>query len=101
MGFVVDKLALGQVFSEYFSFLCQSSFHQLCHAHLSFGAGAIGQLVTSVLSGLNLTPPHEANKKMERHRKTEYGYSERRKGGGTVSQPIGDCASYKSWEPNI
>jgi hypothetical protein len=25
----VDKVALGQVFSEYFSFPCQSSFHQL------------------------------------------------------------------------
>jgi hypothetical protein len=28
MGFVVDKVALGQVFSEYFGFPCQSSFHQ-------------------------------------------------------------------------
>jgi hypothetical protein len=27
--FVVDKVALGQVFSEYFGFPCQSSFHQL------------------------------------------------------------------------
>jgi hypothetical protein len=25
VGFVVDKVALGQVFSEYFGFLCQSS----------------------------------------------------------------------------
>jgi hypothetical protein len=29
VGFVVDKVALGQVFSEYFGFPCQSSFHQL------------------------------------------------------------------------
>jgi hypothetical protein len=28
VGFVVDKVALGQVFSEYFGFPCQSSFHQ-------------------------------------------------------------------------
>jgi hypothetical protein len=28
MGFVVDKVALGQVFPEYFGFPCQSSFHQ-------------------------------------------------------------------------
>jgi hypothetical protein len=28
-NFVVDKVALGQVFSEYFGFPCQSSFHQL------------------------------------------------------------------------
>jgi hypothetical protein len=27
MGFVVDKVALGQVFSEYFGFPCQFSFH--------------------------------------------------------------------------
>jgi hypothetical protein len=31
--FVVDKVALGQVFSEYFGFSCQSSFHQIFHPH--------------------------------------------------------------------
>jgi hypothetical protein len=30
MGFVVDKVAQGQVFSEYFGFPCQSLFHQNC-----------------------------------------------------------------------
>jgi hypothetical protein len=29
--FVVDKMALGQVFSEYFGFPYQSSFHQILH----------------------------------------------------------------------
>jgi hypothetical protein len=29
VGFVVDKVVLGQVFSKYFGFPCQSSFHQL------------------------------------------------------------------------
>jgi hypothetical protein len=45
VGFVVDKVALGQVFSEYFGFPCQSSFHQLLnnHHHKSSGAGTIGQ----------------------------------------------------------
>jgi hypothetical protein len=33
MGFVVDKMALGQVFTEYFGFPCQSSFHQILHPH--------------------------------------------------------------------
>jgi hypothetical protein len=33
VGFVVDKEALGQVFSEYFSFPFQSSFHQFLHHH--------------------------------------------------------------------
>jgi hypothetical protein len=28
VGFVVDKVALGQDFSEYFGFPCQSLFHQ-------------------------------------------------------------------------
>jgi hypothetical protein len=32
VGFVVDKAALGQVFSEYFGFPCQS-FHQVLHHH--------------------------------------------------------------------
>jgi hypothetical protein len=32
MGFVVDKAALGQVFSEYFGFPCQS-FQQFLHHH--------------------------------------------------------------------
>jgi hypothetical protein len=31
--FLVDKAALGQVFSEYFCFPCQSSFHQFIHHH--------------------------------------------------------------------
>jgi hypothetical protein len=31
VGFVVDKVALGQIFSEYFGFSCQSSFHQILH----------------------------------------------------------------------
>jgi hypothetical protein len=45
VGFVVDKVALGKVFSEYFGFPSQSSFHQLLdnHPHLSSWAGTIGQ----------------------------------------------------------
>jgi hypothetical protein len=37
VGFVVDKGALGQVFSEYFGFPCQSSFHQFLHHHNHLG----------------------------------------------------------------
>jgi hypothetical protein len=33
VGFVVDKVALGQVFSEHLGFPCQSSFQQICHPH--------------------------------------------------------------------
>jgi hypothetical protein len=33
VGFVVDKVALGQIFSEYFGFTCQSSFRQFLHNH--------------------------------------------------------------------
>jgi hypothetical protein len=32
VGFVVDKVALGQVFSKYFDLPCQS-FHQFLHHH--------------------------------------------------------------------
>jgi hypothetical protein len=42
--FMVDEVALGQVFSEYFGFHCQTSFHQPLHNHhRSSGAGLIGQ----------------------------------------------------------
>jgi hypothetical protein len=45
VGFVVDKVALGQAFSEYFGFSCKSSFHQLLHnhPHLSSEASTLGQ----------------------------------------------------------
>jgi hypothetical protein len=33
VGLVVDKVALWQVFSEYFDFPCQSLFHQILHHH--------------------------------------------------------------------
>jgi hypothetical protein len=57
VGFVVEKVALGQVFSEYFGFPCQSSFHQVLHnhPHLSSGAGTIGQKWPQY-NGLNPTP---------------------------------------------
>jgi F420-0:gamma-glutamyl ligase-like protein len=60
VGFMLDKVALVQVFSEYFSFHCQFSFHRLPHTHhhLSSAAGTIGQTVADVPRGLSLTPPH-------------------------------------------
>lgn len=42
--YVVDKVALGQVLSEYSGFPCQFWIHGLLH-HLSSGAGTIDQLV--------------------------------------------------------
>jgi hypothetical protein len=33
VGFVVGKVALAQVFSEYFGFPCQPSFHRFLHSH--------------------------------------------------------------------
>jgi hypothetical protein len=45
VGFVVDKAAQGQVFSEYYCFPCQT-FHQVLYTHhhsLSSGAGTIAQ----------------------------------------------------------
>jgi hypothetical protein len=45
VGFVVDKVALGQASSEYFSFPCQFSFRKILHIHLSSGAGTTDPLV--------------------------------------------------------
>jgi hypothetical protein len=58
VGFVVDKVVLGQVSSEYFGFPCQSLFHQLLHNHpdLSSGACTIGPEVAGVPSVLSPTP---------------------------------------------
>jgi hypothetical protein len=64
-------VVLGQVFSEYFGFPCQFSFHRLLHIHhLSSGPGTIAQLVADVPSGLSLIPPQET-KKMKRFRECE------------------------------
>jgi hypothetical protein len=51
-------VALEQIFSEYFDFPCQFSFHRLFHTYhlLSSGAGTTGQTVPNVSSGLSLTP---------------------------------------------
>jgi hypothetical protein len=56
VGFVADKVALGKVFSEYFSFPWQYSFHRLHHAypHLSSWADKIGQIVADVPSAFSL-----------------------------------------------
>jgi hypothetical protein len=65
MGFVVDKVALGQVFFEYIGFPCQFSFHPLLHAHhVTSGAGTIVQFVADVPSGLSLTPLKNEKKKL-------------------------------------
>jgi hypothetical protein len=66
VGFVVDKVALEQVFSEYCGFPCQFSFYQLLHIHhqLSSGTDKIGQLVPNVPGGFSLTP-HQVGKKQK------------------------------------
>jgi hypothetical protein len=56
----VDRAALEQVFSK--SIVSPAS-HSTCllhiYHHLSLGAGTIGQIVATVPSGLDLTPPQE------------------------------------------
>jgi hypothetical protein len=52
-GFVVDRVALGQVSSKSFSF----PFHQMLHTHLSSGAGTVSPLVADMPGGLSLTLP--------------------------------------------
>jgi hypothetical protein len=64
VGFVADKVTLGQVFSKYFGFSCQFSFHQLLQTHnLSSGPATIGQVVAYVPSGLSLTHPKKKKKR--------------------------------------
>jgi hypothetical protein len=56
--FVVDKVALGQVFSEYFGFPCQSSFHQLLQKSSSpIIWGLYNRSKRPQYQGLSPTPP--------------------------------------------
>jgi hypothetical protein len=61
---MLDKVALGQVFFQYFGFHCQLS-HYLLHTlrHPSSGTGTFGQRVADVPSELNLIPPKQTWKK--------------------------------------
>jgi hypothetical protein len=58
VGFVLDKTALGQIFSNYFGFHCHS-FHRLLHNHHhpSSGAGTVGQTVADVPNALSHSNP--------------------------------------------
>jgi hypothetical protein len=62
VGFVVDKVALRQVFSDYFSFPCQFSYHLMPYTHPASGAGTMCQTVSDTPSGLSLTSPQEIQK---------------------------------------
>jgi hypothetical protein len=67
-GICGGQSGIGQVFSEYFGFPCQFSFHRLLHIHhLSSRAGTIGQLVADVASGLSLTSHQETKKRKLRY----------------------------------
>jgi hypothetical protein len=60
VGFVVDKVALGKVFSGYFGFPYHSFYRMLhTHHHPPSGAGTVGQTVADMPSGLSVTPPQE------------------------------------------
>jgi hypothetical protein len=57
VGFVVDKVALGQVVSKNFVFPYHSSFHQILHHHNHLEQATIGQSVAAMPSGRSWTPP--------------------------------------------
>jgi hypothetical protein len=64
VGFVVDKVALGQVFSEHFGFPCQSSFHQFLHNDtITYHPG----LVQQASSGRSTQSPTAQIKKKIKH----------------------------------
>jgi hypothetical protein len=74
VGFVVDKVALGQVFSEYFGFPCQSSFHQILH-HNHPGQATIGQSVAAVPCGPSWTTPPLSELKKKQKQKIRIKFS--------------------------
>jgi hypothetical protein len=58
VGFVVDKVALGLVFSEYFGFPFQLLFRRLLHTHLSSEAGTVDPPVVVARRRTKWTPSH-------------------------------------------
>jgi hypothetical protein len=91
MGFVVDKVALGQVFSEYFGFPCQFSFHQSVHnhPHVSSGADTIGQKWPQYKG---LTPTPLAIKKIGVSSPASHSG-----GSGSMSSDVGYVVDKKFW----
>jgi hypothetical protein len=66
MGFVVDKAALGQVFSQYCGFPCHP-FRRMPHAyrHPSCAVGTVSQIAADVPNGLSLSPPRKEKKEIK------------------------------------
>jgi hypothetical protein len=60
VGFVVDKVALGQGFSEYFGVPCQSSFHQF--SSQSPSPIIPGWYNRAVVAAVPKVPPHKLKK---------------------------------------
>jgi hypothetical protein len=58
VGFVVDKVGLEQVFSEYFGFPCQSSFHYFSTITLTYHPG-LAQYNRPVVAAVPEVPPHK------------------------------------------
>jgi hypothetical protein len=58
VGFEVNKMKLGLVFSEHFGFHCQVTFI----THLSSGDGTLGSLVADVPNGLKFHHKDEKKK---------------------------------------
>jgi hypothetical protein len=90
VGFVVDEVALRQVFSEYFGFPCHfhstdCSTHHHHHQHLSSGAGTTGQIVANVPSGLSLTPSQKTKKEKIHY---TYTHSNINCGAGQIKNEI-------------
>jgi hypothetical protein len=70
VGFVVDEVALDQVFPEYFGFNCQSSFHQFLHHHNHSGLAQQAYCWPQCrVDPIWLHPPLYQFKKKKEHRK--------------------------------
>jgi hypothetical protein len=63
MGFVVKKGARGQIFSKFFGFPCQFSFHLLPQAHYHLSS-TIGKRVADVPNELSFIQ-HQETKKLK------------------------------------
>jgi hypothetical protein len=58
VGFVVDKVSLRQVFTEYFDLLCQFSLHQRLYFSI-IRVVTVDPILADIPSGLSPTPSYD------------------------------------------
>jgi hypothetical protein len=92
VGFVVDKMASGQVFSEYFDFPCQPYFiPPTSSSPQSPGTGTIGQVLAAVPRGPSMDSISQLKKKLFKITLYTTYFHRHWSSSGVFKSVCGDC----------